>query len=80
MLAELVAKRMSLNATVSRQVLDTLDDVIDKALQAGYEVEIGSFGYLGLRDPVQTKPPRGEVTRGKRVAFREKDANRHRYK
>lgn len=81
-LANLVSKQTgpTLSAETCRLVLDAMDDVIDRALQAGYEVEIGSLGYLSLKDPKQTTPPRGTVNRGKRVTFREKDSNRHRWK
>jgi nucleoid DNA-binding protein len=78
--AELIAQELGMKTKDVREVLDAFDRVADRALVSGAEVEVGSFGYLSLREPVNTKPPRGEVTRGKRVAFREKDANRHRWK
>jgi nucleoid DNA-binding protein len=80
MLAELVARRLSMKTADVRKVLDDLDFVMDMGLQAGHEIEVGSLGYLSLREPVKTKPPKGEVTRGRRVAFREKSANRDRWK
>lgn len=78
--AELISKEAGVPVAVVRKVLDTLDAVTERALLAGLEVEVGSMGYLSLKDPVKNKPPVGEVNRGKRVAFREKDANRHRFK
>lgn len=78
--AELIAERVNLPKKVVRLVLDAFDELADRALQGGHEVEIGSLGYLGLREPKQVAPPKGAITRGKRAAFREKDANRHRWK
>jgi nucleoid DNA-binding protein len=80
-LAQAIASNLGLKDAVVRRVLDELDVVVERALVQGYEVEVGTLGYLFLRDP-ENRPTKllGEVVRGRRVAFREKDANRHRWK
>lgn len=79
-LAEVIASNLSMKVDEVRKVLGELDRVTEQALVKGNEVEVGSYGYLSLRDPVKVKPIVGEIVRGKRVAFREKNANRHRWK
>lgn len=80
-LAQAIAHNLGLKESEVRRVLDELDAVVERALVQGYEVEVGSLGYVFLRDP-EKRPTKllGEVVRGKRVAFREKNANRHRWK
>lgn len=79
-LAEIVAEEDGeVTAQELRKLLAAVDRVVSRALAKGYEVEIGSLGYVSLKEPVQTKPPRGEVRRGKRVSFRERPANRFRW-
>jgi hypothetical protein len=77
---ELIAPKVGLPAQQVRQVLDLFEYFATQAMIDGHEVELGDFGYLRLAEPKRVSPLRGEVTRGKRVAFREKDANRHRFK
>lgn len=79
LLAEIIGKELSTHKDTVLLVLEKLDEVSARALAEGYEVEVGTLGYLSLRDPVKATPPQGEVRRGKRVAFREKDANRFRW-
>jgi nucleoid DNA-binding protein len=78
--AQLIATEQGLDTKLVRGVLDAFDRLAERAMLQGNEVEVGSFGYLSLKDPIHNTPPRGEVNRGKRVVFREKDANRHRWK
>jgi hypothetical protein len=81
-LAQAIATESKLPLDTVKAVLEAFDSVADKALQLGAEVEVGSFGYLSLREPKNTKPAIGSggVIRGKRVAFRERDGNRFRWK